>query len=65
MESLRPYPILYLAVSDWVMDAVSFGRQQKFVCSPSLDHVPGPAVAARASSPMKKSRSSVPLFMAR
>lgn len=31
----------------------------------TLYFIPGPFAAARASSPMKKSRSSVPLFAAR
>lgn len=36
--------------------------QPKFLSLISVARVPGPAAAAKASSPMKKSRSSVPRF---
>jgi hypothetical protein len=54
------YPVFDLPMTDWIVHSVScilsiFPEDDKA-------HVPAPLDAARASSPMKKSRSSVPLL---
>ena len=59
-------PILHLSVSYWVMNTISWSEHQhlwpprfhKHICS----IIPGPLAAVKASSPMKKSKSSVPLL---
>lgn len=63
----RTYPVLDLPMPYGVMYSIAYALLS--VLSPSLcshvselHRVPGPAAAANASSPMKKSRSSVPLF---
>lgn len=58
------YPVLNLSVPDGVMYAISCYNQ---LGPPRVIHqaIPGPLAAASASSPMKKSRSSVPRFIDR
>jgi hypothetical protein len=58
------YPVFDLAVSDWIMNAVALPRL-KIGIDISRCYIPGPFDAASASSPMKKSRSSVPRFIDR
>ena len=59
-------PILYLSMPYRIMYTVAYPQNQLH----SIKHIiavfiPGPAAAAKASSPMKKSRSSVPRFAER
>lgn len=62
------YPVLHLTVSDGVVNAVACLNISALVLVRvhvhllQCQHVPGPLAAVSASSPMKKSRSSVPLL---
>lgn len=61
------YPVLNLAVADGVVDAVACHCQPCCACARLCNGwcLPGPLAAANASSPIKKSKSSVPLFAER
>ena len=49
-----------------IVDAISYAVQQSVDNGAhGSERIPGPPAAAKASSPMKKSRSSVPRFAAR
>lgn len=62
-EALHMIPVLNLTVANGVVNSVSYTRIS-LTSSRHVDYsVPGPFAAAKASSPMKKSRSSVPLFI--
>lgn len=56
-------PVLNLPMADGVVDSVSCAGVSLTFLQAVDCNVPGPFAAAKASSPMKKSRSSVPLFM--
>jgi hypothetical protein len=58
------YPIFHLAVADWIMNAIAL-LGLEIGDDISCCYLPGPFDAARASSPMKKSKSSVPRFIDR
>jgi len=62
LQPATTYPILHLAVPDRVMYAIACSGISLFKDSHDLIFIPGPLAAAKASSPMKKSRSSVPLL---
>jgi len=50
-------------MSDGIVDAITYPIiSPRLMNMPSNIHTPGPLAAVRASSPMKKSKSSVPLF---
>ena len=63
----RPHPVLNLPMPHWVMYSIAYAPPSvldprvRFHVS-QLRRVPGPAAASNASSPIKKSKSSVPLF---
>jgi hypothetical protein len=52
-------------MSDGIMNAISYVLLATWSTMSMSAHVPGPFAAASASSPIKKSRSSVPLFIDR
>ena len=58
------YPVFHLAVADRIMYTISCAQVnfdiQTYPNQP--ESIPGPLAAIKASSPIKKSRSSVPLF---
>lgn len=58
------YPILHLAVADWIMYTIACAKSTSTLrhTPAHSDSIPGPLAAIKASSPIKKSRSSVPLF---
>ncbi len=56
------HPIFYLAMSNRIMQSVTWEISRCSTPSSALLCSPGPEDAAIASSPMKKSRSSVPRF---
>ena len=58
------YPVFDLAVSNWIMNAISL-LWLEIGDEASCCYIPGPFDAASASSPMKKSKSSVPRFIDR
>jgi hypothetical protein len=60
----KTYPVFDLAMSDWIVNAVAF-LGLEIDSDSSCYYVPGPFDAASASSPMKKSKSSVPRFIDR
>jgi hypothetical protein len=60
---VRTNPVLYLTVSDGIVQAIAYVLSKRHVeGAGSMDDEPGPDEAAIASSPMKKSKSSVPRF---
>ena len=62
--SEETYPVFDLAVSDWIMNAIAL-LGLEIGGDLGCCYLPGPFDAARASSPMKKSKSSVPRFIDR
>jgi hypothetical protein len=58
------YPIFYLTMADWIMNAIALLMLEVNgdIC---WSYIPGPLDAANASSPIKKSKSSVPRFIER
>ena len=58
------YPIFHLAVADRVMYTIACTQVNidNRTYSNQSESIPGPLAAIKASSPIKKSRSSVPLF---
>ena len=60
---MHAHPVFDLSMADWIMHPVSCILSM--LLESHQEYVPDPLDAARASSPMKKSRSSVPLFMER
>lgn len=62
-EALHVIPVLYLAMSDGIVYTVACAMLAGFMFSLAVMLcLPGPEDAASASSPIKKSKSSVPLF---
>lgn len=60
---MHAHPVFNLSMADWIMHPVSCILS--ILLESGQAYVPDPLGAARASSPMKKSRSSVPLFIDR
>lgn len=58
------YPVFDLPVSDWIMNAIAL-LELEIGDEIGCCYIPGPFDAASASSPMKKSKSSVPRFIDR
>jgi hypothetical protein len=56
------YPVLDLPMTNGIVNAVACHISVLISFSSPSPDIPGPAEAVRASSPMKKSKSSVPLF---
>lgn len=58
------YPIFYLAVADRIMYTIACAQVNFDILTYTnqSESIPGPLAAVKASSPIKKSKSSVPLF---